>query len=68
MAASKFLPNLIVNNAALSTGGGGDPTVSPNKNMMDTSKSETDTSKNMYTNTDMTDYYIYILINDTDFQ
>ena len=68
MAASKFLPNLIVNNSALSTGGGGDQTVSPNKNMMDTSKSETDTSKNMYTNTDMTDYYIYILINDTDFQ
>ena len=68
MAASKCLPNLIVNNAALSTCGGGDPTVSPNKNMMDTSTNETDKSKNMYIPTDMTDYYIYILINDTDFQ
>ena len=45
MAASKLLPNLIVNNAALSTCGGGDPTVSPNKNMMDTSTNETDKSK-----------------------
>ena len=32
-----FIPNLIVNNAALSTGGRGNWTVSQNKNMMDTS-------------------------------
>ena len=58
-----LLPNFIVNNYAISTGGGGgvNPTVPPNTNMISISKNATytytnmDTSINTDTSSDMSD-------------
>ena len=61
MPASTLLPNLIVNNDALSTGDGGNPTVSPNKNTTTTS------TNTMTTSIDMASNHIYILINSATF-
>ena len=51
-----LLPNLIVEHSALSMGVGGNLTVTPNKDMINTSKNDTDKS------TDMADDSIYIII------
>ena len=51
-----LLPNLIVEHSALSMGVGGNLTVTPNKDMISTSKNDTDKS------TDMADDSIYIII------
>ena len=68
MDTSTLLPNPIENNAALSTGGGGNPTVSPNTNMMATSTNAIGTSTNMATSTDMASDNLSILINFAAFQ
>ena len=62
-----FLPNLVVNNDAISTGGGGNPTVSPNKNMM-TTFTNMITYTNVGTSIDMAYDSLYILINAADCQ
>ena len=56
MATYKYIPNYILNNDTLSTGGGGNRALFTNKNMKATSTTE------MVTSIDMDDDNLFILI------